>query len=394
MKVILICSTLLAAGQASRPAASERVVVDFLVTAPTTQPGERVFLAGNDVALGGWRADGLALRRREDGRYEGSIRVRRGAELEYKVTRGSWETVEKDAGGGEIANRRLTPGQDMTVEIEVRAWGGAGAAARKSTRSGDLRTHGGFRSKFLENDRTVIVYLPPGYEKDAAAHYPVLYMHDGQNLFDAATSFLGVEWAADETAERLIAAGRIAPIIIVGIYNTGARMNEYTPWPDEHRRGGGGGDAYARFLVEEVKPFVDATYRTQPDARHTGVAGSSLGGLISLYMCEKYPDTFSMCGVMSPALFWADKRIIREAGEACGALRHCRIWLDMGTREGDSVGEFSQGIAATRELVAAFDRCGMAPGRDYYYFEDDGAVHNEGAWAKRFDKMLLFFFAK
>ena len=265
---------------------------------------------------------------------------------------------------------------------------------RLSTRTGDIRTHAGFHSTLLEGDRTLIVYLPPGYEKSGARRYPVLYMHDGQNLFDAATSFLGVEWQADETAERLIDAGRIEPIIIVGIYNTGERMNEYTPWPDERRHAGGRGERYAKFLVEEVKPFIDSTYRTQADRKHTAVAGSSLGGLISLYICEKYPETFSMCGVLSPALMWADKRIIRESTDACGTLKQCRIWLDMGSREGDSLGDFSQAIGWTRELVAVFDRCGLVPGRDYYYFEDVGAVHNEGAWAKRFDKLLLYFFAK
>lgn len=378
---------------ASSPASD--VAVDFVVTVPpTSQPAQRIFIAGNVAPLGFWRADGLALTRQDDGRYHATIRVPRGSSIEYKLTGGSWETVEKSAQGGDIGNRRLAPMEDMTVEIAVASWAGAAGPARKNTRTGDIRTHAGFDSRILDGDRTLIVYLPRGYEKNAPRRYPVLYMHDGQNLFDAATSFLGVEWEADETAERLIDAGRIEPIIIVGIYNTGERMNEYTPWPDERRHAGGRGERYAKFLVEEVKPFIDSTYRTQTDRKHTAVAGSSLGGLISLYICEKYPDTFSMCGVLSPALMWADKRIIRESADACGALKQCRIWLDMGSREGDSLGDFSQAIGWTRELVAVFDRCGLVPGRDYYYFEDVGAVHNEGAWAKRFDKLLLLFFAK
>lgn len=379
---------------ASQPGGGDEVTIDFVVRVPaSTKTGERVWVAGNVKELGGWNANGLELKRGEDGKYRGSLRVRRGTGLEYKLTRGTWETVEKSADGAEIANRTLAAKEDATVELEVAGWSLATKSGASSSRTGDIRLHEKFHSKGLGNDRTVIVYVPPGYEKAAGARYPVLYMHDGQNLFDKGTSFMGLEWGADEAAERLIRAGRMEPIIIVGMYNTPDRMSEYTPWKDDVR-GGGKGEQYEQFVIEEVKPFVDGTYRTQPDRKHTAVAGSSLGGLISLDMCLRHPEVFSMGGVMSPALSWGEKRAIKEAKANCKALKECRIWLDMGSREGASLEYFSAGISWTRELVTVFDGCGLAPGRDYYYFEDVGAVHNEGAWAQRIDKLLLYFFAK
>jgi len=392
--VLAIAAVVSMGGAATQPGAGDEVVIDFIVRVPaTTQPARRVWVAGNAKELREWNADGLELKQGEDGRYRGSLRLRRGTKLEYKLTRGTWETVEKAADGAEIANRTLTAKEDATVEIEVAKWSTPTPSGASPSRTGDIRLHEKFHSKQLGNDRTVIVYLPPGYENEKQARYPVLYMHDGQNVFDAATSFLGVEWGADEAAQRLIRAGRLEPLIIVGIYNTPDRMSEYTPWRDA-ARGGGNGEKYESFVIDSVKPFIDGTYRTQPDRKHTAVAGSSLGGLISLDMCLRHPEVFSMGGVMSPALSWDDKHVIREAKEGCKALRECRIWLDMGSREGVSLGYFSAGIGWTRELVTVFDGCGLAPGRDYYYFEDVGAVHNEGAWAQRIDKMLLFFFAK
>src|SRR5687767_4496361 len=144
-------------------------------------------------------------------------------------------------------------------------------AQRQHTLSGDVRHHKSFHSTLLRNDRDLVIYLPPGYDTNPKARYSVLYLHDGQNLFDGATAFIpGKEWQIDETAQRLIAAGKIEPLIIVGINNTGKdRIDEYTPVQDTKRRMGGKADLYGRMLVEELKPFIDANYRTIRDARHT-----------------------------------------------------------------------------------------------------------------------------
>src|SRR5262245_13166693 len=147
-----------------------------------------------------------------------------------------------------------------------------------------MRYHRDFRSSFLKRPRTLIVSLPPGYLTHSRHRYPVLYLHDGQNLFNPATSFAGAAWEADKTAARLMRGKRIRPLIQVGICNTDDRLDEYGPWRDRSEKAGGRGKRYARFLVEEVKPFIDRTYRTLRDREWTGVAGSSLGGLISLYI--------------------------------------------------------------------------------------------------------------
>ncbi len=157
-----------------------------------------------------------------------------------------------------------------------------GAAQQPHSLSGNIRFHKSFHSKVLNNDRDVIVYLPPGYDQKKKRRYSVLYLHDGQNLFDGATSYIpGQEWRVDETAEALIDTRKIQPLIIVGVYNTGKdRVHEYTPAVDDKYKAGGRADLYGRFLVEELKPFVEANYRTLTGADHTGLGGSSLGGLV------------------------------------------------------------------------------------------------------------------
>jgi predicted alpha/beta superfamily hydrolase len=397
VKTLICCLSLLTF---LSPVAAADVDVEFFVTTPKdTDAKAALYIAGSLEAFGSWQGKGLALKRLDDGRYHAKVQLPDGAKLEYKITRGSWETVEKNKDGSEIPNRQLTVKPDLKVEIEVQAWASASKQTGDKppvphTLTGDIRYHEKFKSRHLDNERTLIVYLPPDYQKDTERRYPVLYMHDGQNLFDAATSFIGIEWQADETAERLIKAGRIEPIIMVGIYNNADRVNEYAPSQDKERKAGGKGELYARFLVEEVKPFIDKEYRTMPDRKHTAVAGSSLGGLISLYICGKYPETFSMCGAISPAIMWDSGRILKELRENEAALKGVRFWVDMGTKEGKQIDSFSKAIGDARELIAIFDKAGLIPGRDYYYWEVADGEHNEAAWAARFDKVLLYFFGK
>src|SRR6266404_3173971 len=189
---------------------------------------------------------------------------------------------------------------------------GTVAAQRAHTLTGDIRLHRDFHSKILNNDRDVIVYLPPGYDKDKQRHYSVLYLHDGQNLFDGATSFIpGQEWRVDEAAGVLIASRKIEPLIIVGVYNTGKdRIDEYTPVAEPKYKAGGKADLYGRLLVEELKPFIDKTYRTRKGAADTGLGGSSLGGLVSIYLALKYPNVFGRVAVVSPSVWWGNNYII------------------------------------------------------------------------------------
>jgi predicted alpha/beta superfamily hydrolase len=268
------------------------------------------------------------------------------------------------------------------------------AAQQPHTLTGDIRLHKSFHSKILNNARDVIAYLPPGYEADKRKRYSVFYMHDGQNLFDGATSFIpGQEWRVDETAQALILAGKIEPLIIVGVYNTGIeRANEYTATQDAKYKAGGKADQYGRFLVEELKRFIDATYRTKKDAAHTGIGGSSLGALVSLYLGLKHPNVFSKIAVVSPAVWWADDQIVHYTESH--SKEPLRIWLDTGTKEGRDAKEAQRTVDGARLLKETLIKRGWSLGRDLKYFEAEGAEHNERAWAARVEPILEFLFPR
>ena len=252
--------------------------------------------------------------------------------------------------------------------------------------SPQLQKHEQFRSKYLHNERDLIVYLPPGYEKQAWRHFSVLYLHDGQNLFDGTTSFIpGMDWHVGQTADSLIDAGEIEPLIVVGIYNTGkGRIREYTP-TRVPKLGGGQADRYARFLIEEVKPFIDEKYRTLSGPRHTGMGGSSLGGLVSLYLGLKRADVFGRLAALSPSVWWNQCLIQRFVASANLDLRS-RIWLDVGTKEGPDV---VQQIEEFRDVLL---QKGWRLGDDLYYERVEGGEHNETAWAQRVGPFLRFLF--
>jgi predicted alpha/beta superfamily hydrolase len=260
-------------------------------------------------------------------------------------------------------------------------------AQNNSTLTGDFRLHESFHSTYLAKDRDVLVYLPPGYSEQLERRFPVLYMQDGQNLFDGATSFIpGMEWRVDETAQALIISQAIEPLIIVGIYNAGEqRIDEYTPTRDPKYNAGGHADLYGRMLVEELKPFIDARYRTLTDPSNTALGGSSLGGLVSLYLGLKYPRVFGKLAVISPSVWWDNGVIVRSVRSLDSKLP-LRIWLDMGTAE-------SPGAARNaRRLRAALVAKGWSEGEDLKYFEAKGAGHNEQAWAARMSQVLEYLF--
>lgn len=255
-----------------------------------------------------------------------------------------------------------------------------------STLTGTFRQHPGFASRFLPTPHDLLVYLPPGYETGAERRYPVLYLHDGQNLFDARTAFSG-EWHVDEAAETLIAAGEIEPLIIVGIYNAGAyRIEEYTPTRDRAKRVGGKAKLYGRMIVEELKPFIDGEYRTLPDPANTGLGGSSLGGLVSLYLGLLYSGIFWKLAVLSPSVWWDNRFIVRRIRALATRPPH-RIWLSTGTAEGDGV------VEAARRVRDALLAKGWTQDDDLAYREIEGGRHHESAWAAIIPDVLRFLFA-
>jgi CubicO group peptidase (beta-lactamase class C family)/predicted alpha/beta superfamily hydrolase len=266
-----------------------------------------------------------------------------------------------------------------------------GTGQIRQTLTGDVRAHPRFRSNVLGNDRAVFVYLPPGYDADPGRCYPVLYLHDGQNLFDEAAAG-GPEWRVDETAQALIAARVIEPLIIVGIANAGEyRMDEYTPTLDPRLSAGGKADLYGRMLVEELKPFIDRTYRTLPDRTNTGLGGSSLGGLVSVHLGLKYPDTFGKLALLSTSVGWDDRAILRRV-DGLPAKPPLRIWLDVGAAEGATV-KAAQGVTdEVRRLRDALVAKGWVLNADLKYLEAPGAGHDHRAWSLRVDPFLRYLF--
>jgi len=249
-----------------------------------------------------------------------------------------------------------------------------------------LRLHRQFRSKFLPDPRNLDVYLPPQYKAEVQRSFPVLYLQDGQNLFDPETSFIpGRTWEIRETADAAIEAGRIEPLIIVGIYNTGdRRISEYTPTRD-WKMGGGEAALYGQLLVEELIPFIGRHYRTLTGTAHTGLGGSSLGGLVSLFLGLEYPQVFGRLAVLSPSVWWNHRSILNWLRTAQMPERP-RIWLDVGDSEG------ARTLDDANRLHRQLLKQGWQENADLHYEVMQGGKHDESSWATRVGPMLEFLF--
>jgi len=258
---------------------------------------------------------------------------------------------------------------------------------------GRLRVTKDVHSPQLDNERDIYVWLPPSYDPRKRRRYPVLYMHDGQNLFDAPLSFSG-EWEVDETMTALSRDGLEA--IIVGVPNNSDRTTEYNPFNDPYL-GQGRGDDYMAFLVETVKPMIDADFLTAPGREHTGLGGSSMGGLISMYGFFKHPQVFGLCAALSPAYWFGGNALITYVEDA--PYVPGKIYMDIGTQEGVVAQSFPRHLGITQDRMSRFyvtsvqqiQRRLLEKGyTDMLYVEDEGAPHHESAWARRLPKALRY----
>jgi enterochelin esterase-like enzyme len=265
---------------------------------------------------------------------------------------------------------------------------------RATGATGDLRLHE-FRSRVFRNTRYLRVWLPPGYDdaENAGRHYPVLYLNDGQNLFEAATSFTGVEWQIDETADRLIREGTVPPMVIVGIDNTGKdRIREYMPHRSMHPMMlRVQGKYYPDFLMKEVMPFVGRTYRVATGPENTGLGGSSLGALIALYTAMARPELIGHLLLESPSLWASHRQAIKESRSVRSWPE--RIYLGVGTVEAGSAERSRTVVDDVRELAAILRRAVLSEKRLRLVIKD-GAGHNEGAWAERLPEALQFLYGQ
>lgn len=265
-------------------------------------------------------------------------------------------------------------------------------AQRVSSLTGNFERIEGFESKVLKTKRNISVYLPPSYKADLKAKYPVIYMHDGQNVFDGKTSYIpNQEWRADEAAESLIEAGLIEPLIIVAIDNGGMeRGNEYLPTKIKlgNNEMGGKADLYGKMLIDEIMPIVNDRYRTKTGPENTGLIGSSFGGVITCYLGTIYPEVFGRLGICSPSVWVDDKVLLTMVKPPAKKVRKPRVWMDIGGKEG------AGSIKDTRALFDVYVKNGWKPNSDIVCLVEQNAEHNEIAWSRRLPSILTYLFPK
>ncbi|MDP2301695.1 MAG: alpha/beta hydrolase-fold protein [Ignavibacteria bacterium] len=241
---------------------------------------------------------------------------------------------------------------------------------------GDVIYHREQSYSHLNHKRDIIVWLPPSYKIDRTKHYPVLYMHDGQNIMDPKTAYIGVDWRVDETVSKLIKSNLMNEVIIVGIYNSPDRLEEYSDSVKGHH--------YLKYLATELKEFIDSNYRTLTDRENTSVMGSSMGGLISFLLVWIYPNVFSKTACLSSAFYFDNNKVFRMIEKYEGLKKHIKIYIDSG----------EDGKRDAQKMFSLLTSKGYIIGEDLDYYYDKGALHTEKAWGDRLERPLLFFLGK
>ncbi|MBV9774887.1 MAG: phosphonate ABC transporter ATP-binding protein [Gemmatimonadetes bacterium] len=352
-----------------------------------TPTGAAIYVAGS---FNGWNPASPDYRLTErDGHYSLTLPDEVRGPVEFKFTLGSWDTAEADSSGRDVANRVfLVPASGgATYTGAVAAWVDTKTRPRPaSTASPSVSVlDTAFAVPQLGRTRRVWLYLPPDYAT-SGRRYPVLYMHDGQNLFDAATAFAG-EWGVDESLDSLHAAGDPG-VIVVAVDNGGQkRLDEYSPWKNA-RLGGGEGEAYVDFLAGTLKPYVDAHYRTLADPAHTGIMGSSMGGLISLYAGLRHPEVFGRVGVFSPALWFAPEvYAFARAADARGPRP--RFYFVTGAQEGNTPEAYVRDQA---RMVETLTVAGFRDGTEVTAAVRPDGKHAEWFWRREFPAAYRWLF--
>ena len=348
-----------------------------------TPPGSSIYIAGT---FNNWNSSDATkiLAPQGNGQFSITLNPPVGT-VKYKFTRGGWSTVEGNASGGFQPDHETTyNGQPKTVQVAILSWEdlGGGSGGNSSAASNVQIMDNDFYIPQLNRNRRIWLYLPPDYAT-TTKNYPVLYMHDAQNLFDNETSFSG-EWEVDESLNELHQQGDYG-CIVVGIDNGGVdRLNEYSPWVNP-QYGGGQGDEYVEFLVSTLKPYIDANYRTLPGRNTTGIMGSSMGGLISMYALAERQDVFSKAGIFSPAFWFAGDNPANHVA-AHAKQGSARVYFLAGGDEPDYVEQDMQ------QVSNAMGTAGFSASEKYFKVPSDGE-HSEWFWAREFPDAYEWLFA-
>jgi len=358
--------------------AQEKSLVEVVVECNNLPEFSQVFITGNDPQIGNWHPDFAKLDRFDDRKWGKKFHFSNGKKLEFKITRGSWENEALNDDGSLPTNHKLNVEKDTIVKINVNLWADQFERKIEGQITGIVKYHLNISADKIKQ-RSVIVWLPPFYFIETEKRYPVLYMHDGQNLFDPRTSAFKIDWQLDETADSLIRKNLIESIIIVGIYNTPDRRSEYSENDT--------GYAYMKFIVDSLKTFIDKSYRTLPDAENTATGGSSMGGLVSFMLAWEQPDVFSKSICMSPAFKYKRFDFVDNVSSYSGKKKSIKFYIDNGGDEIDST--IQPGID---EMLLTLNEKGFNEGDDIYWIKDENAMHGESAWARRIWRALIFLF--
>lgn len=363
---------------------TETVPVRFEAEVPELPPGTRVWLTGSASTLGGWKAAGVRMEHLAGSLWVKEVRLRKNALCFYKATLGSWERVEKTAADGEVSDREVIARGPMTIRFKVERWADGAHHEPMSTRDAHVMDLGNFGKELTGFDHKVLVHVPPGYDENGDAHYPLLYMLDGQNIFDCATAFLGQAWDADKVHDELVTANKVRPFFIVAIYHCNQRDRFYTPVKDT-RFGGGDLDLMASVIFQDIEPVLRERFRIEEGPEFTAVTGSSLGGLAAFHLGWRYPERFGIVAALSPSLWWAHNHTVSMVRHDKAAPKPNRFWLDMGTHESEML------LAPVREVMELADLL-AEKGYNVALEIDENGRHNEATWKKRLPLVFEWMF--
>jgi len=359
--------------------ASAQIKVTINASVKNINSSESVYIAGSNPKLGNWNPSIAKMTEVKPGLWTYSFELDKPGMLEFKFTKGSWSQEEANSDGTVPGNKVVKVQRDTTVSYDICCWSKAQTVAFNGQITGDVEYIRGIGAGDIL-PRDIIILLPDGY-KNSTERYPVLYMHDGQNIFDPSTVGFGVDWQIDEALDSLTRQGKVQKMIVVGIYNSPNRRDEYSNSPL--------GDEYMKFLVNRVKPMIDSIYRTKPERDFTWTAGSSMGGLISFMLLWEYNDVFSKAGSFSPAFKIDRFDYVSTVQRTAHKKKSFKLYIDNG-----GVGLESRLQPGIDEMIALLKEIGYKEGTDFITVFDPTAEHNEPAWAKRVPAFLINMFGK
>lgn len=358
----------------------QKAKIEFIVFTKAIADTEFITIAGNISELGNWDASKVTLNKINDTTYSRSFELKVGDNVEFKITKGSWDKEALDSDGSVPQNTIFNIFSDTSIIIKISGWNDQFKRKSRGQITGTVEYIKNLQFNILP-PRDLIIWLPPSYYTEPDKRYPVLYLHDGQNTFDPATSSFGYDWRFDEIADSLISIREIDELIMIGIYNTPFRSQEYAP--------GDTGTTYMNFVVNSVKPLIDSAYRTFPQRENTFVGGSSMGGLISFMLIWEHPEVFSKALCISPAFKIENLDYISIVKNYYDQKKPIKIYIDNG-----GVGLEEKLQPGIDEMIMTLKSKGFQIDQDLLWHKYEFAQHSERDWSKRVWRMLKFLFDK